>query len=124
MIENKRDHIDFDSNIDILDWTLERNRNIFLELLDIFLWAIRLKNLDVKWVKLTYNQIARKELYTYIEPLFKYRLNYWPARMKNSRFEHFWAFSSARIEFNKWEFEDLNLVLSNSNIWVDQPSLF
>lgn len=109
-----KDFISFNKDFEIADWTKDEQNNILLELADLCLWIIRLKYLDANWEQLKKKQISKLILFENIKSLIE-RFNKWFARMKNSRFEKCWVFTSAEIKDWERSFNELNLDLKPIN---------
>lgn len=106
LIEKSKSFVNFKDTFHIIDWNENEDDKIFLEIIDLFLWIVRLKYLSTMDSFLLTD--TRLILWEPIEQLFN-KLNEWPVRMRNSRFEKFWSFSSWRIEKDNWIFTDINI---------------
>lgn len=110
---NSRSYVSFSDDFHIIDWKENEDDKLFLEVIDLFIWIVRLKYLS------TTNEIdlndKRLILWDEVKELFN-KLNWWSVRMKNSRYNKFWSFSSWRIENDKWVFEEINFkIIKNQN---------
>lgn len=111
LIENSREYVDFKDSFHILDWKTNENNKLFLDVIDLFLWTFRLNYLIQKWEKKIWED-KRYILYSSIKWVIN-KLSEWFVRMKNSRFDKYWNFSSWYIEDWSWKFENIIEELNN-----------
>lgn len=103
LINNSREYVNFTDDFDIIDGKIEENNKIFLDTIDLFLWVFRqhyLSQLEGK------KKDARYILYDGIKWVID-KMGVWKARMKNSRFDNFWTFSTWYIKNWSWCFHDM-----------------
>lgn len=105
LLENSREYVDFKDSFHILDWKTNEDNKLFLDVIDLFLWTFRLNYLIEKWEK-NINEDNRYILYSSIKWIID-KLSDWFVRMKNSRFDKCWNFSSWYIEQWSWKFENI-----------------
>lgn len=118
-----KEYVTFNEVFEIVDWTKNEENKIFLELADLCLWIIRLKYLESHGETLSKKQTDKLILFENIKSLIE-RLNKWLARMKNSRFERCWTFTSAEIIDWERSFSELNLDLKSTKTSIIAESLF
>lgn len=103
LINNSREYVNFTNDFHILDGKLEENNKLFLDIIDLFLGVFRQHYLVQLGKK---EKDARYVLFDGIRWVIE-KNGAWRARMRNSRFDNFWTFSTWYIENWNWNFSDI-----------------
>lgn len=104
-----RDYCSLSSTCTISGKNISEEDRILLDLADLFLGAFRFGYLKPQLCDcVSDREVSKYNLSKVLKPLV-YRLNEGYARMKNSRFEKYGTFSSAWIQNDQWEFENISL---------------
>jgi len=106
---NSRSFFTFTGNFEIRGESLSEKEKEFIDLADCFLGVFRAGIIRPSSEYCTNDNERKKyELCELIKQFFDDKLNRGTHRMRNSRFEKFGTFSSAKIENDNWKFSNIH----------------